>query len=333
MPGRRGLFVRKDASAGTSPQDARLALAGLVAPDGDLAALPGVLSGCVASGTSGWTYSVSKGHYVVTRGESDGVVVGSIDGATSTNTVAAAPASGSRWDLIWVRQADTDSGDSDSAVTVGATSGVSGGSPSKPYGSVPAGALVVAEALVSAGATQTSSASVVITQVARRTVARGGILPVTTTQRTATVATPGTVVYDTTLNQLVPATSAGAWDEGAWQAWTPGWTNFIPGSSTIVARMRRNGKTVEAMLQVTIGSGFGMNSNFIQVSQPVARHSQWLSGLPVGSLSRTVSGVGYVGPLWVRMSDTNLILEGIYAGTQAWGPGDQFSAAFSYEVA
>ncbi|SFK31352.1 hypothetical protein SAMN05216467_2836 [Cellulomonas sp. KH9] len=177
MAGRRGLFVRKDASAGTSPQDARLALAGLVAPAGDLGVTPGVLSGCAVSGTSGWTYTVSAGHVVLTRGASDGAVLASIDGTTPTPAVAAAPASGSRWDLIWVRQRDVDSGDADSQVQVGVTSGSSSGSPSRPTGSVPAGALVLAEARVSAGATQTSHASVTITPVAARSAARGGIVP------------------------------------------------------------------------------------------------------------------------------------------------------------
>lgn len=189
MAGRRGLFVRKDATAGTGPQDARLAIAGLVTGAGDLAATPGVISGCVVSGMAAWTYSVSAGHYVTTRGGSDGVVVGAVDGATTTDAVSAAPASGSRWDLIWVRQRDVDAGDADSQPVVNVTSGSSGGSPTKPYGSVPVGALVLAEAQVSAGATQTAHASVVITPVAVRVAARGGVVPVASASARAALAT------------------------------------------------------------------------------------------------------------------------------------------------
>ncbi len=180
MAGRRGLFVRKDTTAGTGPQDARLALAGLLTPAGALGVVPGVLSGCAVTGTSGWAYEVSAGHYVTTRGASDGAVLAAVDGPTATDVgaVGVAPASGSRWDLIWVRQRDVDAGDSDSQSVVGVTSGTSGGSPSKPYGSVPAGALVLAEAQVATGATQTSHANVTITNVAPAVAARGGIIPV-----------------------------------------------------------------------------------------------------------------------------------------------------------
>ena len=192
MPGRRGLFVRRDSTAGTSPQDARLAIAGMVTPSGPLGVAPGVLSGCAVSGTSGWTYSVSAGHFVVTRGASDGATVASLDGATVTTVVAAAPASGSRYDLIWVRQRDIDSGDTDSTVVVGVTSGVASGTPARPTGDVPAGALVLAEARVYAGATSTAHANVTITGVAAPVAARGGVIScasITARDRLTTYAT------------------------------------------------------------------------------------------------------------------------------------------------
>lgn len=177
MAVRRGLFVRKDATAGTSPQDARLALAGLTTSSSGLGVVPGVLSGGFVTGMSAWTYSVGHGHFVTTRGAGEGAHLFSVDGATTTEAVSAAPASGSRYDLIWVRQRDVDLGDADSAAVVGVTSGSSSGSPSKPYGSVPAGALVLAEAQVFAGATQTDHASVTITHVATFVAARGGVIP------------------------------------------------------------------------------------------------------------------------------------------------------------
>lgn len=209
MAVRRGTYVRKDATAGTSPQDARLAVAGLVTASGDLGVVPGVLSGCTVTGMAAWTYSVAAGHFVTTRGASDGAVLGSVDGATTTGAVAAAPGTGSRWDLIWVRQRDVDNGDADSQAVVGVTQGVSGGSPTKPYGSVPAGALVVAEAQVAAGATQTSHANVTITQIAAPVAARGGViacasaaardrlLPYATTAQPI-LAEVGRVIYRTT---------------------------------------------------------------------------------------------------------------------------------------
>lgn len=186
MPTFRNPFTRKDPTRGSTPVDGRLAMAGLVTPAGDVAVTPGVISGLTVSGRSTapvWAYSVAGGHAVTTRGATDGASLTGLDGATDTPTVSAAPATGSRWDLVWIRQRDVDNGDPDSDAALGVTSGTASGSPSKPYGSVPAGALVLAEAQVSAGASATSDALVTITQVAARVAARGGIVPAGTTAR------------------------------------------------------------------------------------------------------------------------------------------------------
>lgn len=214
MPARRGLFVRRDTAAGTSPQDARLAQAGLVTASGPLGVVPGVLSGCVVAGTSGWAYTVGAGHYVTSRSAADGAVIGALDGTTTTETVAAAPASGSRYDLIWVRQRDVDSGDSDSLAVVGVTSGTASGTPARPYGSVPVGALVLAEALVAAGATQTAHANVTITQVAPAVSARGGVavVPNAAVRDALGVAAGGHVLAYRSDERIVERrTAAGGW--------------------------------------------------------------------------------------------------------------------------
>lgn len=180
----RGLFVRKDSTRGTSPVEARVALAGLLTQNGDLGVTPGVLSGGAVTGKTAWAYTVGAGHFVTSRSATDGAVLLATDGATDTPSVSAAPATGSRWDLIWIRHRDVENADPDSNAILGVTSGTSSGTPSKPYGSVPAGALVLAEAQVSAGAANTADALVTITGVAPRVAARGGIIPVSsTTQR------------------------------------------------------------------------------------------------------------------------------------------------------
>src|SRR6478609_1554677 len=184
----RGLFVAGvDESDGTTPVEARLALAGLLTPNGELGVTPGVISGGAVAGRSTaptWAYTVAAGHFVLTRGATDGAVLIATSGTTNTPTVSAAPVTGSRWDLIWVRQRDVENADPDSNSVLGVTSGTSSGSPSKPYGDVPAGALVLAEAQVSAGASNTADPLVVITPVAPRVASRGGIIPVSSaTQR------------------------------------------------------------------------------------------------------------------------------------------------------
>jgi hypothetical protein len=211
----RGLFVRKDSTRGTTPVEARVALAGLLTQSGDLGVTPGVLSGGVVSGRSTaptWAYSVGAGHYVTTRSATDGAVLMATDGPTDTPTVSAAPATGSRWDLIWIRHRDVENADPDSNAVLGVTSGASGGSPSKPYGSVPVGALVLAEAQVSAGASNTADPLVTITPVAPRVAARGGIIPVTsTTQRDllSAVGSPANPIYTDLGGTIYRSTGSG----------------------------------------------------------------------------------------------------------------------------
>ena len=204
----RSPFVRKDATRGSRPLDGRLSLAGLLTPSSVLGALPGVISGLTVSGiASTWAYAVSAGHAVTKRSDADGANTPGLDGVTNTPTVAAAPASGSRWDLIWIRQQDVDNADADSSSLLGVTSGAASGTPSKRYDLVPAGALVLAEAQVFTGATGTLHANVVITQVAARVSTRGGIIPVTTQAQldalaaVASVANPIYVDYTGTLER------------------------------------------------------------------------------------------------------------------------------------
>lgn len=173
----RSPFTRKDATRGSRPADGRLALAGLLTARSDLGALPGVISGLTVTGVaSQWYYAISAGHAVTARSDADGANLPGLDGTTNTPAVSAAPGTGSRWDLIYIRQRDVDSADADSNSVIDVVQGTAGGSPTKPYASVPAGALVLAESQVSAGATGTLHANVVITQVAAKVSTRGGIV-------------------------------------------------------------------------------------------------------------------------------------------------------------
>lgn len=233
MAGFRGLFVRKDATRGTTPVEARQALAGLLTASGDLGALPGVISGLRVIGLAGtWAYAVTEGHDVLSRGASYGAILSGLDGTTNTDEVPAAPGSGSRWDLIWRRHLDIDEEDATSDSVLGVTSGTASGSPSKPYIDVPAGALVIAEAQVGAGATGTLHANVTITQVAPRVGTRNGIIPVTTQAQLdalAAIATTSQPVYADYNGQLERNAGSG-WSTIAvagpvWTAIAP-WTNW-----------------------------------------------------------------------------------------------------------
>lgn len=163
---RHGLFVSGAAGGVTAPQDARLALAALLSG-------PGLLNGGSVSGsTSGpnMKYTIATGAFVTQRGvlATDGLYVVPNDGPVTQDSGAPAPSSGTRWDLVWVRQPNAFGsdgfGDPNSDPTFGVTVGTAASTPAKPYATVPAGALVLAESLVGTSIANASLAT--ISQVA-----------------------------------------------------------------------------------------------------------------------------------------------------------------------
>lgn len=183
MTANRGLFVRNNANVGTTPIEGRLVLAALVAeasagvPRQGLLdqKTPNVVTGTTA--TSPMSYTIGPCTPVLNRATNEGAYVFTLTSNTTVTTTAA-PGTGSRWDLIYVKQNDLDKGDSANTAIVGVVNGTASASPTKPYASVPAGAYVLAEAEVKAGATSTSHANVTISQVFRYTALRGAPIPV-----------------------------------------------------------------------------------------------------------------------------------------------------------
>lgn len=176
--------------------EARLDDAGLLAVGGSgaVSARTGVLiapgATAVVSGTSAtgtMTYAVAVHHWVTNRGTvADGVYRGAAETAQTVPTTAA-PGSGSRTDVIWVKQNDQTSTltpDADSNVVYGCTQGAVGGG--KP--SIPVGAEELATAVVPSGTTRTDT-GVTITQTARLTNLRGGPVPIRTAAELAGLPT------------------------------------------------------------------------------------------------------------------------------------------------
>lgn len=166
MAARHGLFVANGTAGVTSPQDARLALAGLLSG-------PGIISGTqgnVTGSTSGpnMKYLVPAETFVTQRGTlaADGLYLWDNDGVYTADSGAPAPASGSRYDVIYAlhRNANDGFGDANSDPVIDVVRGTASSTPSVP--AVPAGALALAQALVPAGAANAAAAGVVITQVA-----------------------------------------------------------------------------------------------------------------------------------------------------------------------
>lgn len=158
---RHPLFVSGATAGVTSPQDARLALGGLLSGTG-------ILTGGVVTGsTSGpnMIYLVAAGVFSTARGvaSTDGLYVVPNDGSVSVDSGSPAPASGTRWDLVWVRclnAFDGGFGDANSNPVFGVTVGTAGSTPTKPYASVPAGALVLAECNVGTNIASASLATI-----------------------------------------------------------------------------------------------------------------------------------------------------------------------------
>ena len=161
-------------------------MAGLFAQSslGGVGVRPGVLAGdrgLIVEGGSGWSYIVWQHHVVSERQPGDGAHLFGNDGSVTVGTggvgttVAPAPGTGSRVDIIWTRQrSNSENGDGTSEAELGVTSGTSG-SPGLPP-SIPLGAVELGRAVVSAGNANTAAAS--ITQTYLRAAVRGTPIPV-----------------------------------------------------------------------------------------------------------------------------------------------------------
>lgn len=177
----RGLYVRNNGATGTTPTEARLIQAALVAENAPGTPRQGLLDQAVANvvtGTATMSYNVAACTPVINRAAGEGVYLMTLTGTTNVATTAA-PGTGSRYDLIYVKQNDLDKGDANNLPVLGVVQGTSStGTPTKPYASVPAGAYVLAEARIYSGTTGTTGGSNTMTQVWRYTSMRGVPIPV-----------------------------------------------------------------------------------------------------------------------------------------------------------
>lgn len=173
--------------------DDKLAMAGLLFQTAPGVVLPGVIYAGVdtlVTGTAGMAYSVASYRCATSRGASGGVILGGNDGALSVSTTAA-PGSNSRIDLIvhWQREFQVDGVDSEPVIFV--VQGTAGAVPVAPSLASYPGAIELARATVTAGATATNGGGVTILQTFPMTCAAGGIPRFrSTTERDARFPSP-----------------------------------------------------------------------------------------------------------------------------------------------
>lgn len=257
---RHGLFVSGASAGVTAPQDGRLALAALLSR-------PGVLTGGVVTGsTSGpnMKYTVAAGVFVTQRGvlATDGLYMVPNDGAVTVDSGSPAPSSGTRWDLVWVRQPNAFGsdgfGDANSDPVFGVTVGTAGSTPTKPYASVPAGALVLAESNVGTSIANASLAT--ITNVALYTAAAGGTVVCRSSSEYPASPSEGVQVWDIALQQTMVFSVAHGWVNEADLMTDTGWVNRSSGAlSSGTFQYRKIGSLVElrcaALLASSLAAG------------------------------------------------------------------------------
>lgn len=201
MPVNRGLYVRNNGNIGTTPIEARLVQASMLTENSPGVPRQGLLgfdqTDAVKS-TNTMGYDIYPCTVVINRASGEGVYVVTLTGAAVSKTTTAAPGTGSRYDLIYIKQHDLDKGDAVNTAEVAVLQGTSStGTPTKPYANLPAGAYVLAEAQIYAGTVATIGGSNTITQVWRHTALRGAPVPVRNAAERAEITTPrdGQVVY------------------------------------------------------------------------------------------------------------------------------------------
>lgn len=219
----RGLFVQQNGQLGTTPVEARRALAGLLAQypvgtvrSGVLTRTPGLQLVTATASTAPLQYQLAACEIVIGRSSSEGGYIVSAQGTTTIPTGAAPAAGLSRYDLIYVKQNDPEKSDGDNLVVLGVAQGTPSASPARPTASVPAGAYVLAEARIYSGTTATNGTPNTIAQLWRYTALAGEPIPVRDLTERAELAAPttGTKVLrlDLPPNEAVETWNGTIWD-------------------------------------------------------------------------------------------------------------------------
>ena len=266
MTANRGLFVRNDGSTGTTPAESRLSLAALFVEDVPGTPRSGLLdqpTDALVVGSSTMSYTVGPCSPIINRAPDDGVYMMTLTGNSSVTT-SAAPGSGARWDLIYVKQNDPDKGDPNNLPVLAVIQGTAQTNPTRPTALLPAGAYLLAEAYIPAGATSTLSTGVTVTQLWRHTALAGGITPVRNASELAEITYPvqGRRILDLTTGAT--RTYFAAYNPTTNRAGrvVPGW--YSPGPHSVMFQW--------ADLIITGGQVTGPESSQYTVPDKTTRH-------------------------------------------------------------
>lgn len=221
-------FIR---NAPTTPLDARLMnMAGLVC-NADGSPRAGVLGGAtttLVTALATMNVAVAAAEFATSKGKADGVAIFTNDGTVNV-AIAAAPASNSRIDVIWVKHNDDTTGDANALPVFGVTAGVAAASPTKP--AIPTGALELATLRVYAGTTAANGGANTLVNTFAMTVARGGTVPF----RTKTELDAWTNPIDGQEAYVIAESSTYRRQGGAWRLWERAWATYAPTFTNVTA--------------------------------------------------------------------------------------------------
>ncbi len=220
----RGPGVTKNGAIGTTTVEHRLQLAGLYAENAPGVPRSGVMlqaATVLVTPRSDMSWDVGPAPLVINRTAGEGVYTPTLTGTTNVPTIAA-PGSDSRWDLVYVKQNDMAKGDADNDAVIGVVNGTAASSPTKPYGSVPAGGLVLSESRIFASTTGTSGGSNTTSQVWRHTAARGARILIRDATERAEITTPTLFQEIVRLDQqnTIERWNGTSWDHFGHSEWT-----------------------------------------------------------------------------------------------------------------
>jgi hypothetical protein len=129
-------------------------------------------------------------------------------------------------------------------------------------------------------------------------------------------------------DDLVTIRSGSAWVEygryGAWQSYTPTWTNLIPSNGTVVTKYVRVGSMVTYTGKITIGSTTTIGG-FVSVTLPVTAQDSFLTGSARYSDDGTRN---YVGAVSISAGGTSLAFtHSESGGFGSWNATNPFTIA------
>jgi hypothetical protein len=279
--------------------------------------------------------SVSPLAFASQKALTEGVYIGRSVGTVLVD-VAAAPASNSRIDVVYVMQRDKNATTSPDAVSqgeVGVITGTAAVSPTKP--AIPAGAVEVGTLTIAAGVTATTNVGCTIATTCAWTTAAGADIAVRNqAERDAMTAFDGLQVYrlDT---HTVETSNGTVWLGGPWLTYTPTLSGFTIGNGTLAGYYTISGKTVHYEIRVTIGSTTNITSNMgASLPFPPSRVNR-----PGGAVRLTHGASTQTWSSFIFSSGSLVFPENATGGLATistpwgWASGDTWIIAGTYEAA